>query len=300
MRQLQIVVSPPDDEFLAFPALDDAPGTYTVLVSLTKGEMTSRCENLERYLQSDAGERAPSPRPTPGSADECAQARRDSWLAFLGEAESLTREVRLGPRVRSGPAMTVDERAGGDVETWQGRDSARVLLSLADGRLTEPQVQEAVEAVLDLRGTDLPDLPVARIVLASYWHPAPDQLKANTALVYEHADHRAVTMAAPALARLTAASVWVNVPPGFTVDYDTEGSRQLERVQRTLSQEIYGAYLALDPPDGHVHPRRRGILQTNYGWLAFPSQAWSAGDVVDEQAGVLFARTQDYLIVPAP
>lgn len=299
--RLQLVISPhPDDEFLAFPALDDAPGTYTVVVSLTRGENTSRCDDLDRYLQSDLGERPPQPRPESRQSPSCAQARSDSWAAFLTDAGSLTREVRLGPGATAEGMAVSDPRWGGEAQVWQGRDSGRVLLSLPDGALTEGDVVAAVEAVLELRGTALPDLPVERVVLASYWRPTDQETGGTGAFVYEHPDHRAVTFAAPAIARQARADVWANVPPDFTADLWEGETERLARTTRALDPETYAAYLDVEPLGDGGLARRTGILQINYGWLAFPQQLWTAGDSPDEQAGVLFARFQDYLIVESP
>lgn len=305
MDRLQLVIAPhPDDEFLAFPALEDAPGTYTVVVALTRGESTTRCVSIDQYLQQEAGERPPDPLPTASRSPECAEARRDSWVAFLNDAGSLTREVRLGPGSETETVKVVDARFGGEAEVWRGRDAGRILLSLGDGELSEPEVVAAVEGVLSLRGTALPDLPLERVVLASYWRPVEGSAvevasPAPLALTYEHADHQAVTMAAPAIASRAGADTWVNVPPDYTPALALSDGGDLERVTRAMPAETYQAYLELEPQEGGP-ALRIGALQVNYGWLAFPGQAWSAGEIPDEESGVLFARVQDYLIVEAP
>lgn len=309
--RMQIVLAPhPDDEFLAFPALPEAPGTYTVLVTLTRGERSSRCDDVERYLQEDAGEDAPDPLPEADDAASCARARLDSWHSFLDAAAGPTRAVRLGPAASVEESSPEDTRFGGSAEVRRGRDGARVVLSLPDGELTEASSARAVEALLGLRGDALPDLPVARVLLASYWNDAPDAgVRVQDgcagaadcpgdpdAVEYEHPDHRALTLAAPAIAAAADADTWVSVPPDFTSVWD-EPEVALER--RALDPDAYAEYLGLGPA-GADGPERVGILQSAYGWLATPGQWWTPGETTASGPDVLYAREQTYAIVEAP
>lgn len=313
--QIQLVVGPhPDDEVLALPALADAPGTYTVVVSLTRGEATSRCDAIERYLQEREGERAPVPLPERSGTETCAEARRDSWTTFLGEAASISREVRLGPGAQTREHVVQDARFGGSGEVWQGRDGGWALLSLPDGELTSEQSVAAIQGLLSLRGTALPDLPVARVVVAGYWndsaesgdHTGEDCRQGSDcpgspqSLEYEHPDHRAVTLAAPALAATTGAETWVNVAPGSAGLAPLWGlPQEPERLDRALDPDQYELYLSLrEQPDGVL--QRVGVVQTVYGWLAQPGQIWSAGERPTAADGVLFARVQRYAVIGVP
>lgn len=301
--RLQLVLAPhPDDEVLALPLLDEAPGTHTVVVSLTRGEATSRCADIGRYLQEDLGERAPEPIPT--GPQDCAAARANSWAAFLDAAPAITRELRLGPGSTVVQREVTDERLGGRADVTGGRDTTRVMLSLPDEGLTPESTLAAVQGVLDLRGDVLPDLPVQRVVVAAYSRPAgngDDVDAGGGSLVYGHPDHAAVTAASTDLAALTGADVWVNVPPDSTPVLGPEDADSApERVSVALSVEDYEGYLALGPARDPREAERIGLVQVAYGWLSFPGRVWSAGERPSEDDGVLFARVQDFLIVPAP
>lgn len=308
---LQLIISPhPDDELLAWPALEDDPTTYTVVVTLTRGEATYFCDDVEARTQTEAGEILPDPVPAVGDTAACGRARVQAWSGFLTRAGERTEEIRLGPSER---LQRSDERWGGDADAWVGDNAAQVILSLPDGTLTQDGVVGAVQALLERRGGMLPDLPLRRVVSAAYWNdsaqrgrrttssgdcPTPQQCPGTpTAFEYEHPDHRSVTLAMPDLAPLTQAGAWVNVPPDGVSDLrralhsGTAGLRSL-----SLSPADYEALMRLGSPPGGHGPARLGLQQQHYGWLAFPEQWWPVGDVVD--TGVLFAREQMYLVIP--
>lgn len=307
---IQLVLSPhPDDELLAWPAIEDDPSTYTVVVALTRGESTKNCADAARSTQLEAGEVMPSPIPAAGDNAACGRARVEAWSAFLRRASAHTAEIRLGSSVRT---IRTDDRWGGDADFEVGANSAQVVFSLPDGGLDETEIVVAIEALLASRGDTLPDLPLRRIVSASYWNdsdehgvrtadsgdcPTTEDCPGTpTAFEYEHRDHRSLALATVTLAPLAEAGAWINVPP----DSESNLRRALRSdtgTIRTMSMSSgdYEAMMGLGP-DGDQGPQRLGLQQQLYGWLAFPGDWWPTGEVVN--ANVLFARQQTYLVIP--
>jgi hypothetical protein len=308
---MQLILSPhPDDELLAWPALEDDPSTYTVVVTLTRGEGTNRCNNPNRHTQQQAGEILPDPLPIADDTTSCGDARLASWERFLRQASGFTTEVRLGAATRF---VVNDERWGGDADFVVGANAAHVALSMPDGGLNQTGVVSAVEALLEQRNELLPPVPLRRIVAASYWNDS-DQRGDNTApsggcstpadcpgtptaFEYEHPDHRSLTLAMPSLAPLAEAGAWVNVAPGDIAPLrDVLGTGDTGRIETmTLSPDDYEALMGLGVV-GEEGPERIGLQQQYYGWLAFPGDWWPAGEVANTE--VLFARQQTYLVLP--
>lgn len=307
---LQLILSPhPDDELLAWPAIEDDPSMYTVIVTLTRGEATSRCVSAERFTQQLAGEVLPDPVPAAGDIVACGRARVQAWSTFLRRASERTPAIRLGSAV---PINRMDERWGGNADFTVGDNAAHVVLSLPDGGLNQADVVAAVQALLASRGDTLPDLPLRRIVSAGYWNDS-DEHGSRTAdsgdcsneedcpgtpaaFEYEHPDHRSLSLAMPTLAPLTEAGAWVSVPPDEVLDLRRALGSETGRVKTmTLSVADYEALMGLGP-EGEQGPQRLGLHQQLYGWLAFPGQWWSPGNVVNNE--VLFAREQTYLVIP--
>lgn len=307
---LQLIVSPhPDDELLSWPALEDDPTTYTVVMALTRGEATSFCDEVEARTQTGAGEILPDPLPVPGDPATCGRARVAAWASLLAHAGERTEEIRRGPTERT---RRSDDRWGGEADLRVGDNAAHVVLSLPDGALTQDQVVAAVQALLERRGETLPDLPLRRVISAGYWNdsaergrrtsdsgdcPSPQDCPGMpSAFEYEHPDHRSVSLAMPVLAPLTEVGAWVNVPPGGVsqlrraLSSDTGGVRTMR-----LSPEDYDAMMGLGA-QGPQGPERLGLHQQRYGWLAFPGQWWAVGEAVTSD--VLFAREQTYLVIP--
>lgn len=308
---LQVILSPhPDDEMLAWPAIEDDPSTYTVVVALTRGDATSRCADVARFTEQQAGEEPPDPLPVSGDTASCGRARVQAWSNFLRRASRRANEVRLGASTSS---VQRDDRWGGAADFAVGTNAAHVMLSLPDGGLDETSVVDAVQAVLERRGEFLPDMPVRRILAAGYWNDS-DQLGARTtdsgdcatttdcpgtpaAFEYEHPDHRSLSLAMPELAELTGAATWVNVPPSSTAELRSALHTDVGEVRTmSLSSADYDALMGLGA-DGEQGPERLGILQQVYGWLAFPGDWWTPGETVAD-TDVLFARRQTYLVIP--
>lgn len=307
---LQLIVSPhPDDELLAWPAIEDDPSTYTVVLTLTRGEATSFCARVEERTQTEAGELLPDPVPAAGDTAACGEARVQAWTSFLTRAGEHTAEIDRGATERFTGS---DDRLGGEADFWVGSNAAHIVLSLPDGALSEDTVVAAVEAVLESRGETLPDLPLRRILSASYWNDSPGhghRRRASgdctahapcpgepTAFEYEHPDHRSVSVAMAALAPQTEIGAWVSVPPGDSWGLQqTLGSGVGEVRTLTLPRTAYEELMGLGA-DGLRGPQRLGLQQQVYGWLAFPGQWWAPGEVVDTD--VLYARAQSYLVLP--
>ncbi|WP_369052785.1 hypothetical protein [Kineococcus terrestris] len=282
-EQLLLVVSPhPDDELQGWSLVTGrGPGTYPVFVTLTHGESTTKCapEELERTLRTGWGEREPEPLPEGPGTPSCAEARLDSWHAFLDEATAV-----------EGWRETLDDLVEGEVQvpgvaapatTWVGESGARVAVDGGDGSLTPQVVDAAVDAVLGLRGTVLPDLPLATVVGAAYTNDSPGAGRNRAAdgtctdhpcegdpryAEYEHPDHWAVREAL--LAREPQAWTCVTTWP-----------RDPELTQRRdVPPDVYEALMGLG---GEVEPgdpesrERLGAHQRAYGWLAFPRTYWT-------------------------
>ncbi|MGI8947251.1 MAG: hypothetical protein ACR2FV_04600 [Ornithinimicrobium sp.] len=307
---LQLILSPhPDDELLVWPAIEDDPASYTVVVTLSRGEATGFCDQVQARTQTRAGEVLPEPQPAAGDTAACGRARVEAWSSFLTQAAEHTEEIRRGTTER---ARRPDPRWGGQADFWVGDDAAHVVLSLPDGALDQNRVVAAVEALLESRGETLPDLPLRRILSAGYWNDSAERGSRTEAsgdcaaaqdcpgtpavFEYEHPDHRALSLAMPALAPLTEAGAWVSVPTGGVSSLRRALGSNTGRLQTmTLAPPDYEVLMGLGP-EGEQGPERLGLQQQLYGWLAFPGQWWPVGEVVDRQ--VLFAREQTYLVIP--
>lgn len=307
---MQLILSPhPDDELLVWPAIEDDPASYTVVVALTRGEATGFCDQVQTRTQTRAGEVLPQPQPDAGDTAACGRARVQAWSTFLTRASEGTEEVRRGATERT---RSSDDRWGGDADLWVGDNAAHVVLSLPDGALDQDLVVAAVEALLASRGETLPDLPLRRILSAGYWNDsaergsrtqasgdcaaAQDCPGTPTAFEYEHPDHRALSLAMPALAPRTEVGAWVSVPTGGVSTLRRALRSDTGRLRTmTLAPDDYEVLMGLGA-EGEQGPQRLGLQQQLYGWLAFPGDWWPVGDVVDRE--VLFAREQTYLVIP--
>lgn len=314
---LQLLVAPhPDDELLVFAALEDDPSVYTVVVTLTRGEQTNRCDDVTRYLDEDRGERAPRPLPGARGGPECAAARLDSWTHFLKQAADVTPGLAVAGAERQELA---DRRFQGEASAWIGKAAARLVLNLPDGGLDVAGVEAALEGVLDLRGAALPALPLRRILGASYWNDSPDRGTYTTgnggceraygcpgdrdAFEYENQDHYVVTQALVGLAEEARLGAWISTAPGKNdaLVAALGASQETSWREMALDEEDYAAYMGLEGPrEAPLGDRRRtGLQQVAYGWLAFPGPAWEPGEQVTSPGNVLFPRRQHFLVVPA-
>lgn len=298
-----------DDELSGWTSLADGSDLYPVLVLLTQGEQTARCtpEVLATHLEVELGERPPEPDPTTGrDTPACRQARWDAFRASLGEAARHTPAVDL-----SGAQETTTTLGGSPAVLLRGRGATVVALDLGDGRLTPAAVVEAVEEVLALSGTALPDLPLTRVTASAYVGTGTGTDEADTddagdiddtdaspgcgspalcpagerAYEYAHEDHRATGRAARELApRTTEGSYLVTYP-----------SDPAATEHRALPAEVYDAFMELGPgaPDT---ARRLGSHQRIYGWLGFPD-VWRVGDLPLQSTEVVFPRVQSYEVV---
>ncbi|WP_432509284.1 hypothetical protein [Kineococcus auxinigenes] len=301
---LDLVVAPhPDDELEAWSLLAEEPGAYTVFVTLTLGEATANCApgEVERGTRTAWGEIAPAPLPRGPGTDSCKQARTGSWNTFLDAAAETDPHL---PVLAEMSASTV-EVAGRPAQVWVSEDGARVAVDGGDGQLTADGVVEAVEAVLDLRGGRLPDLPLRRVIGASYANDAPDAGENRAAdgtctarpcegdsryAEYEHPDHWAVREALleHEFGGQSGACVatWPSDPAATRTTAIPEGT--------------YEAFTGLGgrvDPDEPQSLAREGAFQRAYGWLAFPETYWPQTELpVPDADGqpLIMARTQTF------
>lgn len=311
--RLQLVVSPhPDDEMEAWSQVDPSDDVHTVWLTMTRGEATSRCDPQTYAAELDvaAGEVAPSPVPTgPGTAS-CEDARMAAWTSFLtlahgergaspetGEPGDPRRlDLEAQPATAGLPparAATRGGRPSPGALAWVGRHQSMVAVDAGDGEVAPGDVVWAVRAVLAQRGALLPDLPLERVVSAAYVGAAPDA-------TYQHPDHRAVQEALldPALnaALAPARGTYVVSAPGDP------------RVNLTgaVPPDEYERLMGLGPAVAGDHgatPRREGLMQQVYGWLAFPGGRWPTTErPVDDAAGdpLIMARVQSFVRLPGP
>lgn len=289
------LVTHPDDELSGWGSLIDAPGLYPVVVLLTEGEATQRCEptTYRSSQRADLGEIAPDPVPDGRHGPGCRGARIDSFRTALdGLAE-------VSPVVAglAGAPTSVLEVEGRRARVQRGTHATLVLLDLGDGRLTEAAVEAAARGVLGLRGTELPDLPLGRVTASAYLAPEGSSSDAQGCrwpglcppgerpYIYPHADHAAARKAARALAGEAREGAWLVTHP-----YDPQASEV-----RALPRELYDTVLGLG--DGSpATAQRLGIYQRAYGWLAFPDE-WRRGDLPLAGDRVLFPRVQTYEVV---
>ncbi|MCI2239631.1 hypothetical protein MO973_38465 [Paenibacillus sp. TRM 82003] len=301
---LDLVVSPhPDDELEAWSLLAEEPGAYTVFVTLTLGEATVNCDpaEVERSTQTAWGELAPAPPPQGPGTDSCKQARTASWNAFLDAAAESDPHL---PVLGDAPAPSV-ELAGHPARVRVADGGARVAVDGGDGELTADGVVEVVEAVLDLRGGRLPDLPLRRVVGASYANDAPDAGVNRAAdgtctshpcegdpryAEYEHPDHWAVREALLdhdlGARDGTCVATWPSDP----------AATRTAEVPVATYEALTGLGERVDPADPQSLARQ-GAFQRAYGWLAFPETYWPQTELpVPDADGnpLIMARVQTF------
>lgn len=306
--RLQLVVSPhPDDEMEAWSQVDPSDDVHTVWLTMTRGEATSRCDPQTYAAELDvaAGEVAPSPAPAGRGTASCEDARLGAWTRFLTLAHGgrgadaqvgEPRRLDLGavPAAAGLPAAPVATRRGRPSPgalAWVGSRQSMVAVDAGDGEVTPGEVAWAVRAVLAQRGALLPDLPLERVVSAAYVGAPPDA-------TYQHPDHRAVQEALldPAL---TAALAPLRGTYVVTAPSDP-------RVNLTgaVPPDEYERLMGLGPSVAGDHgptPRREGLMQQVYGWLAFPGGWWPTTErPVDDAAGdpLIMARVQSFVRLP--
>ncbi len=298
---LVLVVAPhPDDELTAWAALaDTGADSYAVFLTLTRGESTRACREVQGQVQHEHGERAPRPSPVGIGHPTCGHARLYSWWTFL---EAAGRDF---PAARTGPAahVVLDNGPGGrQADVWVGETGARIALTLPDGAVGVGDATSAVTQVLDLRGDLLPDLPVTRIVSATYWNDSNAHGNRTTssgdcreasdcpglaeAYEYEHADHRRTAEAMVWVAAESSAETWIVLPPAA-------GTSAADWLGAPPTATIRAAALAAPDYEQLVE-----LLHQSYGWLSYPDPIWITGERATAASGVLFARQHDYLVLP--
>ncbi len=289
------LVPHPDDELSAWTSLIEGGDLHPVMVVLTQGEATDRCEVTEYsiHLATGLGEIPPRPDPSTeeATAATCREARMSSFQEVLTTATVHT------------PAVALDwahsrfvEVGGHPVTVVPGMAATLLLLDLGDDTLTADRVEEMTRLLLESTDVGLPDLPVTRVTASAYYatqHAADRSSCSDTAVclpgepsyVFDRPDHLAARDAARSLAPLTEEGSWLVTHPD-----DLAASRHL-----ALPVPIYQQFMGLGPGDPPT-AQRLGSYQQAYGWLAFPD-AWRPGDLPLERFQVLFPRVQSYEVV---
>ncbi|MGQ7294954.1 hypothetical protein [Quadrisphaera sp. KR29] len=324
---LVLVVTPhPDDELEAWAALPESTDTYPVFLTMTDGEGTANCEPGEYAANqwAQVGEVAPTPAPSGKRSQSCRDARLDSWGRFLerswaqgtGQPVESPPEQALPVAATGGLEPAVDHPAGTPPATtaraWVGQRSARVAVSAGDGDVTPEEVRWAVASVLAARGAVLPDLPLLRVLGATYSNDAPDAgthragddgtchdrpcTGDSAAAEYEHPDHLAVREAllAPGADLGADEGTWVATWPSdpLATHVASLGEQRYEQLMGLGAEVVPGR------PDSR---ERLGTMQQEYGWLGFPGGYWPQTEVVapdGEGAPLIMARTQSFVVVP--
>lgn len=312
-RGVQVVVAPhPDDDLLGIAALED--DDYTVWVVATEGETTGYCEpDLLRPSATTLGE-WPLPVPAGRGSVECRSARLNSWLGFHRDHSSRAGQDAFGagrdalPVLDESSPLPIDgvapPRRSDAAETEPsppvryvaGADAALVAFDGGDGDLTADEVEYMVRWVLQQRGAVLPELRLDRVVGASYFND-PDRVVStgdcrrelctgNASFAhYPHPDHLAVSAA---LARTDFGALEGNLvatwprPTGVTYRY-------------ALDEDPYCSLMCESPDDSGVPV---GLMQSWYGWLAFPGDHWPQTELPVQSAGaqpLIMSRRQAFL-----
>ncbi|QJW37844.1 hypothetical protein [Cellulosimicrobium protaetiae] len=310
-RRLQVVVAPhPDDDLLGIAAVDD--DDFTVWVVGTQGESTGYCEpDLLRPSVTSLGE-WPVPTPAGRQSAECRTARLASWLGFHRDlsdrqgSDAFGAETGQLPELQEVPAQelgigavprsTDTEEQASPILYSVGADAALVAFDGGDGNLTADEVEYMVTWVLAQRGALLPELDLSRIIGASYFNDpsrvvaTPDCRRelctGNRAFAdYPHPDHLAVSSA---LAQNDFGALEGNLvatwPRPMAITY-----------RHALDEDTYCSLMCESPDDTGVPV---GLMQSWYGWLAFPGDHWPQTEV-PVQAGngraLIMSRQQAFL-----
>ena len=295
------IVSPhPDDEYEGWAAFSAyTPVVYPIFITLTQGEHTTGCRTVNEqkglsstntvWLEESEGELPPSPDPIGFvGMQQCKDARVNSHGGFLGEyAQSVDPFLQGGA-----PYAGTKSTAVGPARVYAGANYGRILFDTGDGNLSTSEVVSAIGAVNQFRNQYFPNLPLSRVVGASYSNavaPNSDIPRIPGCFGYAHADHY---VAYHALMATVVAGV--------------------EHHVRTCSLDLAATYTAPVAADHHEaaygvpgvnNAMRFGAGQRYYGWLT--DGAWPAPELDTQvvcpvvQTGVechMFSRFQSFVV----
>ncbi|MEO6867175.1 MAG: hypothetical protein ABI200_04065 [Gaiellales bacterium] len=241
---IQLIVSPhPDDEMQAVNALLTDPDIYTVWMTVTRGENTSTCNTDSRAWQRVEPQYRPDPAPTGKGTDSCGRARLTSWHTFIDRFGEVT-DVPTDPLET---LRSVD--VAGAFEARIGTSSARLVFDGVNGQLTRARVERFLDIAVAERGKSLPDLPIERVIVASYGND-DEQLGA----IYEHAEHMLVREVLTDRDMSAVNGTWIPQPPnGGDID-----------AVREISPQQYDRLMGFTRSGKPV-----GAHQIAYRWLVF-------------------------------
>jgi hypothetical protein len=280
------VVAHPDDETAGWSAIQQRSDTYTVLVTMTRGENTRSCVGPEdwgpspgpppepeepnadfgwvgphRYQgpdspvgQPDEGEQHPLGNPWQGKGTRaCADARLHSWNSFLDDMALEDRTLPFRPSYRGKFCAPMV----GCAKVWADDVGARVAFDRGDGNLTPIEVTQAIQVLRDRRAKwGLPTLPEHGVAALAFYNASNPCVG-----TYNHPDHGAVQEA-----------IYRDDPgAGDRMGVTCEGDPRFHDGGTAMVWDPHSMVHALniDP----VTQRRLGAYVRHYGWL-FDTYPW--------------------------
>ncbi len=243
-------VAHPDDEMEGWAAIQNDPQAYPVIVLLTRGENTSFCNTASYNLgyQPALKELPAIPLPTAQGTATCAQARIDSFNAFLDDFASVDPAHldvigNIAPISGNGPPLPATCSANStSYWLWIGAHHARLVLNVGDGKVQPCAVVWALQVARSI----LPLLPVQTELNAvgdSYYAPPT---VCTGSIVYTHPDHGAIYTALRSIA--------LGVPG--------------QQYQLVCAADGANAVMTLpSATQSFLFPSISGAIERHYGWL---------------------------------
>ena len=191
-----VFVAHPDDEIEGWAGFQHDPQAYPVIIMLTRGEATSFC-NTSSYNQAwqpQYNELPASPVPTLTGTETCAQARVNSYLAYMDDMASADPQHddvigKAAPMTGNGPPMPANCYARSTKYwLWAGAHHARLVLDIGDGHVQPCAISWALQVARQLRPMLAVQTEMNAIGDAFYGTPAVCGGSPN----YDHQDHLAI------------------------------------------------------------------------------------------------------------
>lgn len=289
-KVMYVVVPHPDDEFQAWPLIENTPDTHKVFLMLTRGEQPYYCDSPA--YDDQYGARPPDPWPDGRWSLSCEQARINSFFGFMkdmgavdaGLAESYDELGVRGPFDGGDQIIcrrdSLDNSQGecitdSTARVWTSLQATVIWFNLGDGDLTAQEARWAISTVLANKpvfGIDS-QLADTGIVGASYY----DGTEPSSCSGYMHPDHGAIQTA------LKESDFGAGWQAAAICNADPEAT-----MEASVTDDSYSRAFG-KPPDSPL-----GAFFVNYGWLSSATEHGHPDDHHGQDAN--FHRNQTFWI----